>query len=133
MAEFTHLHLHTDYSLLDGACDVEKLVAHIDSIGQKAVAITDHGNIYGAVHWGEAISAKKSGCRFKGVPPPTTALSLSTTLSYLSSRLERSGGEGSAVRHSDAPPLPFCTTFSFVISGKPDAPYPDFLTHERTP
>ena len=57
-AEFTHLHLHTDYSLLDGACDVEKLVAHVDSIGQKAVAITDHGNIYGAVHFFEAAKAK---------------------------------------------------------------------------
>src|ERR1700729_1250998 len=58
MAEFTHLHLHTDYSLLDGACDVEKLVAHVDSIGQKAVAITDHGNIYGAVHFFEAAKAR---------------------------------------------------------------------------
>src|SRR6204780_331029 len=58
MAEFTHLHLHTDYSLLDGACDVEKLVAHVDSIGQKAVAITDHGNIYGAVHFFDAATAK---------------------------------------------------------------------------
>jgi DNA polymerase-3 subunit alpha len=57
MAEFTHLHLHTDYSLLDGACDVEKLVAHVDSIGQKAVAITDHGNIYGAVHFFDAATA----------------------------------------------------------------------------
>src|SRR5580692_7866890 len=58
MAEFTHLHLHTDYSLLDGACDVEKLVAHVDSIGQKAVAITDHGNIYGAVHFFEAATKR---------------------------------------------------------------------------
>ncbi|MFZ0629919.1 MAG: DNA polymerase III subunit alpha, partial [Acidobacteriaceae bacterium] len=57
MAEFTHLHLHTDYSLLDGACDVEKLVQRVSSIGQKSVAITDHGNIYGAVHFFEA--AKK--------------------------------------------------------------------------
>src|SRR5271168_343647 len=58
MAEFTHLHLHTDYSLLDGACDVEKLVSHVQKIGQKAVAITDHGNIYGAVHFFEAATAK---------------------------------------------------------------------------
>jgi DNA polymerase III subunit alpha len=58
MPEFTHLHLHTDYSLLDGACDVEKLVAHVSNIGQKAVAITDHGNIYGAVHFFEAANAK---------------------------------------------------------------------------
>jgi DNA polymerase III subunit alpha len=58
MAEFTHLHLHTDYSLLDGACDVEKLVAHVDSLGQKSVAITDHGNIYGAVHFFDAAKAR---------------------------------------------------------------------------
>ena len=57
MAEFTHLHLHTDYSLLDGACDVEKLVKHVNGMGQKAVAMTDHGNIYGAVQFFDA--AKK--------------------------------------------------------------------------
>ena len=61
MAEFTHLHLHTDYSLLDGACDVDKLVAHVDRIGQKAVAMTDHGNIFGAVHFFDA--AKKKGIK----------------------------------------------------------------------
>jgi DNA polymerase-3 subunit alpha len=59
MSEFTHLHLHTDYSLLDGACDVEKLVKRVADIGQKSVAITDHGNIYGAVHFFDA--AKKQG------------------------------------------------------------------------
>src|SRR6201996_3622164 len=61
MAEFTHLHLHTDYSLLDGACDVEKLVKRVSDIGQKSVAITDHGNIYGAVHFFDA--AKKKGIK----------------------------------------------------------------------
>ena len=59
--EFTHLHLHTDYSLLDGACDVDKLVAHVDKIGQKSVAMTDHGNIFGAVHFFDA--AKKKGVK----------------------------------------------------------------------
>jgi len=61
MAEFTHLHLHTDYSLLDGACDVDKLVNRVADIGQSAVAITDHGNIYGAVHFFDA--AKKRGIK----------------------------------------------------------------------
>ncbi len=61
MAEFTHLHLHTDFSLLDGACDVDKLVKRVHDIGQTSVAITDHGNIYGAVHFFEA--AKKQGIR----------------------------------------------------------------------
>lgn len=57
MAEFTHLHLHTDYSLLDGACDVDKLLKHVEGMGQRAVAMTDHGNIYGAVQFFDA--AKK--------------------------------------------------------------------------
>jgi DNA polymerase-3 subunit alpha len=58
MAEFTHLHLHTDYSLLDGACDVTKLVDRVAAVGQKAVAMTDHGNIFGAVHFFNAAKAK---------------------------------------------------------------------------
>ena len=57
-AEFTHLHLHSDYSLLDGACDVDKLAAHVSKIGQKAAAITDHGNIFGAVHFFDAMQKK---------------------------------------------------------------------------
>ena len=58
-AEFTHLHLHTDYSLLDGACDVDKLAKHLEKIGQKSAAITDHGNIYGAVHFFNAMKERK--------------------------------------------------------------------------
>jgi DNA polymerase-3 subunit alpha len=60
-AEFTHLHLHTDYSLLDGACDVDKLVKHVHSLGQTSVAMTDHGNIFGAVHFFNA--AKEKGIK----------------------------------------------------------------------
>jgi len=58
MSEFTHLHLHTEYSLLDGACDVKKLVNRVSALGQKSVAMTDHGNIYGAVHFFDAAKAK---------------------------------------------------------------------------
>jgi DNA polymerase-3 subunit alpha len=61
MPEFTHLHLHSEYSLLDGACNVYKLADRAASLGQKAVAMTDHGNIYGAVHFFDA--AKKSGIK----------------------------------------------------------------------
>jgi DNA polymerase-3 subunit alpha len=61
MAEFTHLHLHTEYSLLDGACDVHKLVDRVAALGQKSVAMTDHGNIYGAVHFFNA--AKEKGIK----------------------------------------------------------------------
>src|SRR6202790_2779767 len=49
--QFVHLHLHSDYSLLDGACDVEKLVERVHELGMPAVAMTDHGNIFGAVHF----------------------------------------------------------------------------------
>jgi DNA polymerase III subunit alpha len=61
MPEFTHLHLHTEYSLLDGACDVKKLVDRVAKLGQKSVAMTDHGNIYGAVHFFNA--AKEKGIK----------------------------------------------------------------------
>src|SRR6185503_21366656 len=61
MSEFTHLHLHTDYSLLDGACDVEKLVQRVAEIGQTSVAMTDHGNIFGAVAFYNA--AKNAGIK----------------------------------------------------------------------
>ncbi len=56
--EFTHLHTHTDYSLLDGACDVDKLMKHVSGLGQKSIAMTDHGNIYGAVHFFDAAAKK---------------------------------------------------------------------------
>ncbi|MGE5205972.1 MAG: DNA polymerase III subunit alpha [Chlamydiota bacterium] len=62
MAEqFIHLHLHTDYSLLDGACDVHKLVDRVHSLGMPAVAMTDHGNIFGAVDFFNA--ATKHGVK----------------------------------------------------------------------
>jgi DNA polymerase-3 subunit alpha len=61
MTEFTHLHLHTEYSLLDGACDVTKLVDRVATLGQRSVAMTDHGNIYGAVHFFNA--AKDRGVK----------------------------------------------------------------------
>src|SRR5208282_2622788 len=59
--QFVHLHLHSDYSLLDGACDVEKLVDRVQKLGMPAVAMTDHGNIFGAVHFVNA--AHKAGVK----------------------------------------------------------------------
>ncbi len=61
MSEFVHLHLHTDYSLLDGACDVKKLIKRVAEIGQKSVAMTDHVNIYGTVEFVDA--AEKMGIK----------------------------------------------------------------------
>ena len=51
MPEFVHLHLHSEYSLLDGANDLEKLVKRAKQLDMPAVAVTDHGNIFGAVHF----------------------------------------------------------------------------------
>ena len=58
MSQFVHLHLHTDYSLLDGASDIDKLMPRVAELGQKAVAITDHGNIFGALHFYNAAKAR---------------------------------------------------------------------------
>ncbi len=60
-SQFVHLHLHTDYSMLDGACDVEKLCQRVKEMGMPAVAMTDHGNIFGAVHFVNA--AKHEGVK----------------------------------------------------------------------
>ena len=49
--EFAHLHVHTGYSLLDGACKVKDLVARTKELGMEHLAITDHGNMFGVVHF----------------------------------------------------------------------------------
>jgi DNA polymerase-3 subunit alpha len=48
---FVHLHLHTEYSLLDGAIKIEKLVQNVKEQGMNAVAITDHGNLFGSIEF----------------------------------------------------------------------------------
>lgn len=58
---FVHLHLHTEYSLLDGACRIDGLMKHLKNIGQTAAAITDHGVMYGCVDFYKA--AKKHGIK----------------------------------------------------------------------
>ncbi|HME33155.1 MAG TPA: DNA polymerase III subunit alpha, partial [Terriglobales bacterium] len=59
--QFVHLHLHTDYSLLDGACEIERLVSRVKELDMPAVAVTDHGNIFGAVAFHNA--AKEAGVK----------------------------------------------------------------------
>ncbi|MBP6870218.1 DNA polymerase III subunit alpha [Candidatus Babeliales bacterium] len=58
---FTHLHVHTEYSLLDGAIDLQELVDHAKKQGLKALAMTDHGNIFGAVKFFQL--CKKAGIK----------------------------------------------------------------------
>ncbi len=48
---FVHLHCHTDYSLLDGACEISKLMKTVKAMDMPAVALTDHGNLFGAVEF----------------------------------------------------------------------------------
>lgn len=61
MTDFVHLHLHSEYSLLDGACRIKELVKKVKELGQKAVAVTDHGCMYGAVEFYK--EAKKQGIK----------------------------------------------------------------------
>ena len=61
MENFVHLHLHTEYSLLDGATRIKKLVKELKERGAPACAITDHGNMYGAVKFYEA--CKENGIK----------------------------------------------------------------------
>ena len=54
---FVHLHVHTEYSLLDGACRIPRLMERVKALGQEAVAITDHGTMYGVVDFYKAAKA----------------------------------------------------------------------------
>ena len=59
MAEFIHLHVHTEYSLLDGACKVDDLVDHCVKNHIPAIAITDHGNMYATLYFAELCRKNK--------------------------------------------------------------------------
>jgi DNA polymerase-3 subunit alpha len=82
MSDFVHLHVHSDYSLLDGAASVESLAAKAASLGMKHLAITDHGNLFGALKFKKACEKHKVhpiiGSEFYMAP---------------GSRTERKGGE----------------------------------------
>lgn len=62
MSNFVHLHLHTEYSLLDGACVIKRLVKRVKELNQPAVAITDHGNMYGVIDFYKE-------CKNQGIKP----------------------------------------------------------------
>ncbi len=59
---FTHLHTHTEFSLLDGACRIKQLVSRARELGMQSLAITDHGNMYGAVDFYKE-------CKAQGIKP----------------------------------------------------------------
>ena len=61
MSDFVHLHLHSEYSLLDGACRLKDIPKKAKALRQRAVAITDHGNMFGVVEFYKA--AKEEGIK----------------------------------------------------------------------
>ena len=54
---FVHLHVHTEYSLLDGACRIDGIMDRVKELGQTAIAITDHGVMYGCIDFYKAAKA----------------------------------------------------------------------------
>ncbi len=68
MTEFVHLHNHTDYSLLDGAASIKKYIDKAKELGMKALAITDHGNMFGVIDFYKSLKAEGiqpiPGCEF---------------------------------------------------------------------
>lgn len=62
MTDFVHLHNHSEYSLLDGLQKMKEMVSYAKSLGMKALAITDHGNLYGAIKFYQA-------CHASGIKP----------------------------------------------------------------
>ncbi len=70
--QFVHLHLHSDYSLLDGACRFDRLFARVKELGMDAVALTDHGNVHGAYDFYKTAKASQIkpliGCEFYLAP-----------------------------------------------------------------
>ena len=54
---FVHLHVHSEYSLLDGACRIKDMMARVKELGQEAIALTDHGVMYGVIDFYKAAKA----------------------------------------------------------------------------
>ena len=61
MSNFTHIHVHTQYSILDGASDIKKLIAKVKKCGMDSIAITDHGNMFGVKEFHDV--ATKNGVK----------------------------------------------------------------------
>ena len=85
---FVHLHCHSDFSLLDGACTVDALVARAKDLGMQRLALTDHGNMFGALPFYKE-------CRAQGIVP----IIGSEFYKAPGSRKEKSGSE-KGTRHN---------------------------------
>ncbi len=86
--DFCHLHVHSHFSLLDGACRVEDLAKHAAADGQKAIALTDHGNLFGAIPFYKA-------CKKEGIKP---LLGIEAYVAQ-DSRLKKSNKEDNRTHH----------------------------------
>ena len=60
MTDFVHLHLHTEYSLLDGALRIKKLMERASELLMPAVAMTDHGNLFGTIDFFQECQESRS-------------------------------------------------------------------------
>ena len=80
MAEFAHLHVHSEYSLLDGLSRIEDLVQRAKELGMDSLAITDHGVMYAALSFYQqarnATSSRSSGVRCTSPPRACRAADL---------------------------------------------------------
>ena len=74
--DFVHLHIHTEYSLLDGACRIDQLMDRVKECGQTAIACTDHGVMYGCVQFYKAAKRRASSqsSAVRSMWPPAPAL-----------------------------------------------------------
>jgi DNA polymerase-3 subunit alpha len=88
-SQFTHLHVHTQYSLLDGACRIDELIAKAGDHGMKALAMTDHGNMFGAIDF--YLAAQK-----RGIKP---IIGCEVYLETVGTRFERKPSSRSTVSH----------------------------------
>lgn len=88
MASFCHLHLHSEYSLLDGACRIADIPKLAKDMGQSAVAITDHGSMYGVIKFYEA-------CKKEGIKP---IIGCEVYVAPLS-RFDKKDGRGASPNH----------------------------------
>ena len=90
MRQFVHLHVHTEYSLLDGACRIDRLPQAAADAGQSAIAITDHGVMYGVIDFYKA-------CKKAGVKPIIGCEVYTAPRSRLDKTRERDGHAGHLV------------------------------------
>ncbi len=88
MTDFVHLHLHTEFSLLDGACRIDELLDQAQALGMPALAVTEHGNMFSAVVFHDA-------ARRRGIKP---ILGCEVYVAP-GSRLDRSGQPGETAHH----------------------------------